>query len=376
MKKKILSYDICKITTRHPLGDQRIFMREATSLKEQLKLNILIIAITNQNKFTKGKEYDVLEIKKHPKGIFATLPTYRKILKEVNAKIFHIHDLEGLIFTPLLKRKKVIVVYDVHEDYVLMTKHIKKGVVRYVSRCVKIYEKFYSRFFVDTFILVTPEHIKKFKKLGIKKKQITIVANYARIKPFQKVSATKKYDLVYCGTTNKDRMLLELIDFINTYKQEKIKLHLILGGLATQRELLKKHIKKYKLEQFIDIEEAIPAKEVPKEIAKGRIGIIFFSNNPKYREGIPTKMTEYGAAGLPVIATDNNLFTKRVMTEYQHGRLVNNLQPQEIYKAYQEVNSNYKKMSKQAKLMSKHYSWEAEEKKLITLYKKLLKKEA
>jgi len=65
----------------------------------------------------------------------------------------------------------------------------------------------------------------------------------------------------------------------------------------------------------------IPPSEVPTWIRSGRIGLVLLQSIPKFQKNIPSKMFEYWACGLPVIASDLPAI-RQFLSPGQNGLLV------------------------------------------------------
>ncbi len=97
---------------------------------------------------------------------------------------------------------------------------------------------------------------------------------------------------------------------------------------------------------------------------------------PNYIESFPTKLLEYMAAGLPVIASNFPLW-KEIIEGNNCGLTVNPLNPREIAKAVEyllEQSDEARKMGENGrKAVVEKYNWETESRKLIAVYEDLLK---
>ncbi|MGM5483434.1 MAG: hypothetical protein ACQER9_00785 [Nanobdellota archaeon] len=360
-------YDVCMVSSRHPLKDHRIFHKETMSLINKLNLNVLILAINNdKEEIIKGKNYVIYGIKGNQQQILGSIIKLFKILRKVKSRVYHIHDFEDLILTPylkLIKRGKVI--YDMHEDFIKMineTDYMSNFKRFILSKVAHIYEKFFV-FFTDTILVVVEHHKKKFNRY---KKNIHCISNFPRIR--KKIVKNKKYDFVYCGTTNKSRGIYDILELS---KKTPYSILLILSGLIEERRKLKSIIKKNKLN--IDLIENLPYSKVLNEISKAKVGLVLFHNTPKRRDGISTKLMEYSMAKLPIIGTSFNPFMKKYIDENNLGFALDKINSEEIQKAFKKINYNYNLYSSNSFKALKNYNWENEEKKLIKLYEDLLK---
>lgn len=382
LKHKIFDqkFDVCMISSRHPLKDHRIFYKETMSLIDKLGYKVLILAINNdKEEIIEEKNCIIYGIKGNQTQILGSVLKLFKVLRKVNCKVFHIHDFEDLILAPYLRFiKKGKVIYDMHEDYIKMINdqgNMNKLLKFLIVKTAFFFELFFTKF-CHEFVIVVERHFVKLKKYGIKKKKINLIKNYIKLDDFNHVyskqkNMKKEFDLVYCGTSNKQKGLFELIDF--SFKK-KIKLLLILSGKVENIELFKEYVRKQKIENNVKIINNLSYNLVPTEVIKAKIGVAFTYNKPKYEEGISTKVMEYSALGLPLLTTIGNTFRDNFIRKHNSGSFVKNLIFDGINEGYEDIIKNYRIKSKNTLKSAKEYSWNSQEKTLIDLYNKLIKK--
>lgn len=368
------TYDVCMISTRHPLFDQRIFYKETASLRERLGLRILVIYFDTRPAFHQTKHADVLVLKKKGNNPLSFIRTLKRTLRHVNAKAYHLHDFDVLALIPYLKhRKGAKVIYDVHENYQKMIQEsprFNKFLRSVLKKASLLYERHYSTK-ADSLIIVVDHHAKKFRRWGFKK-SITTIKNLPILDLYKRSEEKKKYDFVYCGTASKDRGLMDIVEFIKAH--DKYTALLVMSGRVEEREKIKKAIRQHGLQERIAVKEKIPFKQVPKEISKARIGLVLFHDNPKRRDGFSTKLIEYAATGLPSITTTVNHRMRRFVEDYKAGVAIKTINPKTIKRAVETIEKDYQKYSRKALAGAEENSWQTEAEKLARMYQKLLKR--
>jgi glycosyltransferase involved in cell wall biosynthesis len=119
----------------------------------------------------------------------------------------------------------------------------------------------------------------------------------------------------------------------------------------------------------------MPAHEGWPIIAQCDIGLAILHPIANYVKSYPTKVFEYMAMGLPVIASNFPLY-KEVIERSNCGLCVNPLDPQEIAEAIRwliEHPFEARRMGENGrKAAGKRYNWELEEQKLLDFYETLL----
>ena len=107
-----------------------------------------------------------------------------------------------------------------------------------------------------------------------------------------------------------------------------------------------------------------------------KIGMVTLYPIINYLDALPVKMFEYMSAGIPVISSNFPLW-KKIVEGNNCGLTVDPKDPKQISSAIEKLLSN----DKQAKEMGQNgrkaveevYNWEIEEKKLLDIYKEILK---
>nr|WP_277987101.1 glycosyltransferase [Microbacterium esteraromaticum] len=76
----------------------------------------------------------------------------------------------------------------------------------------------------------------------------------------------------------------------------------------------------------------IPPLEARDLLLNARVGLVVLQDTPAYRDSLPTKMFEYFAAGVPVVASDFPLW-RDIVTQHECGILVDPSSPAKIAEA-------------------------------------------
>ena len=119
----------------------------------------------------------------------------------------------------------------------------------------------------------------------------------------------------------------------------------------------------------------VSREEVKNIFEQSMLGIVTYLPLPNHLDAQPAKLFEYMAAALPMVASNFPLWNE-IVEQNKCGICADPTKPLELKNAIDELLSNPKK----AKLMGENgrkaviekYSWEAESKKLVELYKSLV----
>jgi len=110
-----------------------------------------------------------------------------------------------------------------------------------------------------------------------------------------------------------------------------------------------------------------------------RVGLVLLQRTKAYRESLPTKMFEYFAAGVPVIASDFPLW-RTIVEKHECGILVNQESPEEIASALKQYSENPELLELHStnarRLAVEKFNWQPEGEILVKAYQTVLKEMA
>lgn len=130
--------------------------------------------------------------------------------------------------------------------------------------------------------------------------------------------------LVYVGTLSVARNCEEMIKAVqlasSTSGIPRISLAII-GGTRRDASRLKRFVHRRGMEGIVEFHGHIDRLQVYKEIGSSDIAISYIPAKRMFIHASPTKLFEYLALGVPVVATDCVLLQKRIIEETQSGVL-------------------------------------------------------
>jgi len=371
----------CIISTVHNAFDVRIFFKEARSLKNQ-GYQITLIAKHSQNTVVEGIKIIALpDIKyKIHRMLFLPIKALSFALDE-RAALYHIHDPELLFVGLLLKTLTgAAVIYDAHEDFpstVFARDWIPVWLKPYLSKIVDFLELTISGKF-DAVITADPAVAQRFSRIH---KKVTILFN---VPPRQLAApppiaiSKREKTLVHIGSLSRSRGVWFLFDVIEHLARMGLDFQLDFFVNTTSKNIMMEfsnQIAEEGLTSYVNIYEAIPYLELLQVLRDYRVGLIPFLNMEKYRKNIATKMFDYMASGLAVVASD--LPPQRHVIEITGcGKLIEPEDPQAFASAIKDLLADPEKAYAMGKkgwsAIQINYCWEEEEKKLFKLYNELL----
>jgi len=368
---------ICHLTSVHPAADIRIFHKECQSLLSAGYQTHLTVCGSQQIHEAGIQIHVAME---HVNGRFQrfsqALWKMAKKAVEVDADIYHFHDPELIAVALYLKRLGKIVIYDVHEDYpkqVMSKEWIAPFLRRPVSVLVDLVEM-YACQKLDAIVAATDSIAHRFKSVH---PNVVLVRNFPMLQEFPLLvedsdlfnsSTDIDYDLCYIGVLSFQRGLGEMVN-----AARKLNLRLVLAGpFSTQQE--QQYVENLSADSSVDYLGILSRPDVAQLLRRSRIGMTVLNASPNHMEAYPTKLFEYMAAGLPVIASDFPLW-RDIVERNCCGICVDPQSLQSLESAIKTILGDEKKAqlmgSNGRQLVQQKFSWNTERIKLIDLYDKL-----
>jgi glycosyltransferase involved in cell wall biosynthesis len=360
---------LCHITTAHPRNDVRIFFKECGSASTIANTS-LIVADGNGN--CEQNNINIVDIGK-TSGRFSRL--IKALLKapltalKIKADIYHFHDPELLfagLFLTLMGKK---VIYDAHEDLprqILSKPYLKKWICKPLSVFVEFIENFCCRFFA-AIVTATPHINQRFLKLNSNSHNIN---NFPKteelVTDFNQES--EENTLCYAGGITQIRGLKEILDAVELSKTK-----LLLAGKFNDSQF-EASLKAHPAWSQVEFHGLVNRNQVLELYSRSKAGLVTFHPCPNHINSQPNKLFEYMGAGLPIIASNFDLW-KQIIEKYQCGILVDPQNPESISDAIKQILDKPEEAQAMGKrgceAVKSEYNWESEEKKLFNLYQSL-----
>jgi glycosyltransferase involved in cell wall biosynthesis len=189
---------------------------------------------------------------------------------------------------------------------------------------------------LDGIVTADPSVLKDFE--GTAGKKAIVHYNFPKTSmftaPTTKLSAPVA-DLVYIGGMSDRAGTFVLLDALALLVERGIRVSARLAGYTdgdSGRARIRARIQELNLADQVELGGRIPHSQVPGWIRSGRIGLVTLQPIAKFLKNIPTKMFEYWACGLPVIASDLPP-VRQFLQDERNGLLFNPRSPEDLARA-------------------------------------------
>lgn len=364
---------VVHLTSAHPRDDIRVFLKECRSLAGRGHEVTLVVADGRGDELRDGVTItDVGRSTGRLDRMFkATRRVYRQAVA-LDADLYHLHDPELLPVGLKLKRRGKKVVFDAHEDVPkqLLGKHYLHPLLRRILSWGFAHFEHYACARFDGVVTATPYIRDKF--LAINPRSVDI-NNFPMIGELESaVSWQDKADEVcYVGSIAQIRGVKELVRAMESTRTSA-RLNLVGGFAEAQVEAEVRTYPGWSRVNALGVQDRPGVREV---LGRSVAGVVTLHPVSNYLDALPIKMFEYMSAGIPVIASDFDLW-KTIVQESHCGLCVDPLDPAAIASAIDHLVSHRAEAEKMGangrQAVLSRYNWAREEAKLIGFYDRLL----
>jgi glycosyltransferase involved in cell wall biosynthesis len=367
--------------------DGRIFHKQAKTLAKA-GYDVALIAQHHESETVEGIKIIALA---RPSNRFTRISglawrAFRLALRQ-HADVYHFHDPELLPFGVLLKwLTRAKIVYDVHEN-VRQQIRSKAWLPMWSRRLLSVSYVLVEGIcllFIDRVVLAEDSYLENYRR----RRDAVAIRNYpllslskprARTGDDGQEGPDRGFRVVYVGGITGSRGAVQLVEALKIVRADgHAGVTLSLVGTVISAELktkLNALIRQYDLADSCLIPGPVPHEEVFDLLARAHVGVAVLHPEPNYTGSLPTKLFEYMAAGLPVVASNFPLW-KEIVEGNECGLTVNPLNLQEIARAIEYLLTHpeeAKRMGENGRrAVSEKFNWEKEGERLLTLYEELL----
>lgn len=367
---------VVHLTSVHVPFDTRIFYKQMKSLTK-VGYEVVLIAVHSRDEIVENIRIRAVPTPRNrfERMFYTGFRVIWSALQE-NADIYHIHDPELLIWSLILRLRGKLVIFDMHENVPkdILSKPWIHPAVRYP---ISLVYRLLERVLLWRMPVIFAEHSYKRDYQWIHH-QNTVILNTPLVDTLLAVSETPyaKPTVGFIGGVNTDRGSMITLSALAHLKQSDFIVEFDCIGPVNEihRAELEAFIKTHRLEG-IRLHGYMLPSEGYRIIARCHIGLAVLMPVPNAVSSYPTKMFEYMALGLPVIASGFPLY-REVIESAECGLCLNDpTNPHELAEAIRwliEHPQEAEMMGRRGReAVIKHYNWEAEAKKLCVFYEGL-----
>jgi glycosyltransferase involved in cell wall biosynthesis len=364
---------ICVLTSVHPAFDGRIFHKEAKTLTKA-GYHVVLIAQHSKEEVVDGVK--ILPLPK-PRNRFERMTKVVwklfRLASKQKAAIYHFHDPELIPIGLALKLFGRKVIYDVHEDYSgqILNKEWVGNVYfrKSVAFITNIIERMGASLF-DGIVTATPDIGEKFpESKTMVLRNLPILGLIDKVKPIN--CKKDKPVIIYVGDLTKIRGVKKIIEAMEFVK-DRAELWLLGKWETEEFEKVCRVLEGWRYTKYLGY---IPYQKLYSFLKVANVGLVNFFPLPNQERAMPNKPFEYMACSLPMVMS-NFPYWQEIFGEC--ALFVNPYDAEDIAEKILHLldNSNEAKKlgDKGRELIEEEYNWEAEQGKLLDIYKKVLNK--
>ena len=365
------------ITVVHPPFEVRIFHKEAKSL---VKAGYRVTLIVQHDKEETVDGVKIINLKTPANRMARMTKTvwsaFRKALK-TDAALYHIHDPELLPIGFILRCLGKKVIYDMHEN---LPKQIrsKAWINPRLHYLVSKLVCFADRIFLHDIPIIFAERSYHKDYLWVRDHEnvlnLPILSHLACVK--SNSIKEDKFVIGYMGGVSEARGSVVTLETLKILSEQRYPFSFECIGAMTEnhkKELLKR-CEEYNLDN-VTFHGYLPANRGWSVIKRCSVGLALLHPIPNYYESYPTKIFEYMAMGIPVVASNFPLY-RSIIEDNKCGLCIDPLDPHAIANVLiwlKEHPSEAATMGARGlDTVNKTYNWEIESVKLLKFYKKVL----
>jgi glycosyltransferase involved in cell wall biosynthesis len=361
------------LTSAHPSDDPRIFAKECRSLAAA-GYDMHLVAV-GTDRLTDGvRVWGVAKPIDERRAVrmTRTVADVARRAVALDSDVYHLHDPELIPVGLALATAGRNVVYDAHEHLpgsVLVKDWIRPRLRAAVAGFARGAERLAARRFAAV-VAATPDIAEQFTSIA---SRIVVVSNFPRLEEFA-APLERRPDgepaVCYVGSISENRGARVMLDAV-----AEVDVRLLLAGFFSPpdlRERLSRHPGWSRVTALGQLDRA----GVADTIARSRAGLSVLAPVPTYLTSQPTKVYEYMAAGVPVIASDF-AFWRTIVDDNGAGITVDPTDAPAVASAIRwvlEHPDEAEAMGRNGRAaVERRYSWEPEARKLLALYDDILR---
>lgn len=364
---------VAVISSVHRWNDTRIFVKQAASLAAA-GYEVTLIAIDDRRAQFDAGGFRVVTLPRRRRVMrWRTWWSIFRLVMAERAGVVHAHDPELVPLVLLMQLMGRTGIVDVHEnvaEQVLFKEWIPAAARRPLSWVLKRLQRALP-YLADAVVLAEDSYVRDYGPAA----NVVVVRNFPLLPPeFKEDYHSDVLRLIYVGDVRRVRGIGEYVAITARLSQLGIPVELrVVGSFADPREEqeIRDEVQRLGLAHRVKLLGRRPPEEVPTLVRNSDVGLALLHAIGNYRESYPTKMFEYMAAGVPVVASNFTLWSEVLVTN-DCGRVVDPLDVEAAaallreYWFSPELRERHGRNGRAA--VARRYSWNLEVPSLLHAY--------
>jgi glycosyltransferase involved in cell wall biosynthesis len=364
---------VAHLTSVHRPDDPRILLKECATLREA-GYDVVLIGRGAAPPGGTVRFVSIGEPKSRLHRMSGFALRMLRAARAQHADLYHFHDPELMPVGIVLRLLGARVVYDAHED--LPRQIAYKAYLPPLSRpplsaAAAALEGITARV-VDAVVAATPRIAARFPR----DKTVT-VQNFPLLSEFEGLADGRPYHkrpltVAYVGRITPETGALVMADAARRFVDERATRVVVAGPVDPGTSAA---MRARAAPAEIDMPGWTDREGVARILGDARVGLVLFQPVANYIEAYPTKLFEYMAAGVPVVASDFPVW-RDIVDGAGCGLLVNPRDPEDVARAVLELLGAPDRAAEMGRAGRRaaveRYRWEPQGKRLVQLYAHLL----
>jgi len=369
---------VVHLTSVHRATDLRIFQRECRALAKD-GYNVTLIAAHAHDEFVDG--VSIKSVPRPKNRLYRMSSTLWQIYREAerqDADVYHFHDPELIPIGALLRAKGKAVVYDMHENvpYQILGGNDKQWIPRVLRRPVAWLFEAFERAVSPNFSAIVTANTEISLHASRINNRVALIGNYPSASDFPTFNSDiSRYSsglIVNFGGISFRTCTRQVVEALSQLSSA-LPATMVLGGTATQTRL-SDQVAAMPGWSRVTYLGSQPRSRMLEELQSGAIALVLFSRAPNHFGVGSNRFYEALAAGLPVV-TSNFPKWHAIVEALECGLTVDPDDPHAIAAAIEFLLTHPQEAAKMGsrgrQAFLNTYSWDAEEPKLLDLYRQL-----
>ena len=359
----------------HRWNDVRIFHKEACSLA--VKYDVTVMGVASESISNSG-EIRILTLPR-PTSLLRRFLNWGKVLEESVSgvyAIFHFHDPELLWIGFVVKLFRIKVIYDVHEDTraaAQIREWIPQLLRGILGGLVHVFELF-GQWIFNGVILAEDSYFSNFPANN----KTVAIRNFVLVDDSALHFRNQSKRILYAGSVTVARGIGDLLDAVAILQREdpEIGATIIGSGPADDKKELEELRSRLPDPASVEFIDYIDFGKLKKFAQDCHLAVVPLRRTKNYERSIPTKILDYMNWGLPFV------YSRLPLTEELFGQHSGGVgfEPGDVEDLARNLRrlltekNLYDQLRNEGKSKVSRFDWSSEEKTLLKLYDRVLRK--